>query len=86
MPLELKWDAVTTDVAGNPIPAPKYKVYRKTSLDDFKAIATTANTRWTWLVPSLGRASYYVTAFNENGESGPSNTISVVVERVPRQE
>lgn len=87
LPLELTWDAVTTDVNGDPLPSPpSYRIYRKTSLDNFKPIATTKNRRWTWLVPSLGRAEYYVTAFNENGESDPSNTIAVVVERVPRQE
>jgi len=87
LPLEIIWNAVTTDESGATLLAPpSYRVYRKTTLEDFKPIATTKNRRWTWLVPSLGRAEYYVTAFNENGESRPSNTIAVVVERVPRQE
>jgi hypothetical protein len=87
LPLEITWDAVTTDTNGDLLSAPPtYRVYRKTSLDDFKPIATTKNRRWTWLVPSIGRAEYYVTAFNENGESGPSNVIAVIVDRVPRQE
>lgn len=87
LPLEITWDAVTTDTDGGTLATPpSYRVYRKTSIDNFKAIATTKNRRWTWLVPSIGRAEYYVTAFNENGESAPSNTIAVIVDRVPRQE
>lgn len=87
LPLEIQWDAVTTDESGATLAdPPSYRVYRKTTLEDFKPIATTKNRRWTWLVPSLGRAEYYVTAFNENGESLPSNIIAVIVERVPRQE
>ena len=87
LPLELTWDAVTTDTNGDTLAAPpSYRVYRKTAIDTFKPIATTKNRRWTWLVPSIGRAEYYVTAFNDNGESIPSNTIAVIVDRVPRQE
>lgn len=85
LPLELVWEPVTTNIAGELLEAPpSYRVYRQTSLDPFKPIATTKNRRWTWLTPSIGSAQYYVTAFNETGESAPSNTITVVVDRVPR--
>ena len=87
LPLELVWEAVTTDTSGATLAAPpSYRVYRKTAIEAFKPIATTKNRRWTWLVPSIGRAEYYVTAFNDNGESEPSNKIAVIVDRVPRQE
>lgn len=87
LPLELKWDAVTQNADGTPLTLPvKYRLYRKTSLENFKPIAETANTRWTWLVPSIGRTSYYVTAFNANGESEPSNTVHVHTERWPHED
>ena len=87
LPLELTWTSVTKDINGDLLlAAPGYRIYRKTSLENFKPIGTTKNARWTWLVPSIGRASYYVTAFNEAGESDPSNTIKVVVERIAREE
>ena len=85
--LELIWDAVTLDQNGSPLlAAPKYRLYRKTSLEDFKPIAETFNHRWTWLTPSIGRATYRVTAFNNNGESGPSNELKIIVDRCPRED
>jgi hypothetical protein len=87
IPLELEWDVVTTTVGGAPLSSPiKYRLYRKTSLENFKPIAETANHRWTWLVPSLGKYSFYVTAFNEQGESAPSNTVHVYTERWPHED
>jgi hypothetical protein len=87
LPLELQWDAVTTNANGSPLSAPvKYRLYRKTTLEDFKPIAETSNRSWTWLTPSLGKTSYYVTAFNENGESEPSNVVHVNTERWPHED
>ena len=87
LPLELRWDRVTTTVEGGPLQSPvKYRLYRKTSIEDFKPIAETSNISWTWLAPSIGQTSYYVTAFNEQGESGPSNTVHVMVERWPHED
>ena len=87
LPLDLQWEAVTSTVTGEPLASPvMYRLYRKTSLEDFKPIAVTKNTRWTWLVPSIGRYSFYVTAFNNEGESGPSNTVHVHTERWPHED
>lgn len=87
VPLELVWQPVTTNTDGSPSGPISYRVYKKTSLEDFKPVWDTKNTRFTWLVPSLGRYTFRVTAINQHGaESAPSNELKVIVERVGRED
>lgn len=85
-PLELAWDAVTKTVDGSPAANVRYRVYKKTTLDDFTFIWETKNSRWTWLVPSIGHYEFMVLAVNDDGEGEPSDPIKVFVERIPRKE
>lgn len=92
-PLELSWDRVTEYVDGSIIPTDGsttlvYRIYKKPLNGDFSFVFETKNNIWTWLVPSLGRYKFYITAVikETNIESEPSNIIAVVVERIGRQE
>jgi len=64
----LTWDAATR--------ATSYNIYRNGTLID-----STTNTNYTDTNAPEGTDTYYVTGVNSNGESGPSNVISVVVDR-----
>lgn len=77
-PLNFVWDKVTTDTLGNVIPEPKYRFYRKLSTSDRWKIMGEREGNWfTIYFPPAGHYVYRVTAFNETGESGPSNEVRV---------
>lgn len=88
VPLDLTWDAVTQNTDGSPVAGPvQYKIYKKPQLGEWAAVWTTKNVVWTWLVPSLGRYTFRVTAVDANGtESEPSNELKVIVERIGRED
>jgi streptogramin lyase len=67
----LSWDSVPG--------ADSYNIYRNGSLID--TITTSSTTFYTDYLAPEGNNSYYVTAVNTAGESGPSNTVSVLVDR-----
>lgn len=85
-PLELIWDKVTTLEDGSPAVNVRYRIYKKTTLEDFKFVFETSNSRWTWLVPSLGHYVFRVRATSAAGEGEASNELKIFIERIPRTE
>lgn len=86
-PLEFAWDKVTLNTDGSPAGTLQYKVYKKPQIGAWSHVFTTSVNRYTWLVPSLGRYTFRVTAINEAGlESDPSNEVKVFVDRVGKEE
>lgn len=65
----LAWDA-------SPTAGVQYHIYQSVGTNPFSLVLTTASTSATVTFTTSTR--YYVTAFNTNGESGPSNTLTVV--------
>lgn len=87
--LVLNWDKVTTNVLGEVIPEPQYRVYRKlTTGENWKLVGTREGASYTWYypTPAYGRYTYRVTAFDENGESLPSNEVRVYIDTKPKEE
>jgi fibronectin type 3 domain-containing protein len=69
----LKWGPSTT-------PGVTYMVYRQVGGGTFTRFAPTAATNYVDSAVASGvRYSYYVTALDADGESTPTNTISLVV-------
>ena len=60
--------------------ADSYNIYR-----DGSAIGFSSTTTFTDSSAPQGTHTYYVTAVNAGGESGPSNSISVLIDRTPPQ-
>ncbi len=60
-----------------------YKVYHSYQNGAYEVLANPTLTTYTHVNPSLGLHKYYVTALYDGGESGPSNTVQVVLTEVP---
>lgn len=74
--VNLAWDASPTTA-----PAVSYRVYASAGTAPFALVLTTASTSATLTFSVSTR--YYITAFNTNGESGPSNTLTVTPPATP---
>lgn len=89
-PMKLVWDPVTTDTNGQPLAAPpKYRLYRKLSTSDrWKVVAEREGAWYTWYLPQPAYVTYTyrVTAFNEAGESAPSNELTIWIDTKPTEE
>jgi len=82
--LNLVWDKVTTDTAGEPITGVKYKLYRSANGGSFKVVATREGNSYAWYFPILGHYVFRVTAINSAGESIPSNNLRIWIEPIPK--
>lgn len=74
--VNLAWDASPTAT-----PVVTYRVYSSAGTAPFALVLTTASTSATLTFSVSTR--YYITAFNTNGESGPSNTLTVTPPATP---
>lgn len=84
--LNLVWDKVTTNVAGEPITGVKYKLYRSANGGSFKVVAIREGNTYAWYFPVLGHYVFRVTAINAAGESIPSNNLRIWIEPIPKLE
>lgn len=74
--VNLAWDPSPTTT-----PAVTYRVYSSAGTAPFALVLTTASTSATLTFSVSTR--YYITAFNTNGESGPSNTLTITPPATP---
>lgn len=76
----LSWQAVTTDVNGNPVDPPDYKIYYGQSPGVYTTpVPVGLATSWTLTGFSYGTIYFSVTAYNQWGESTYSNEVSKTV-------
>lgn len=88
-PMRLEWDGVTQMTDGTPAKDIKYRLYRRNkvpaSAQWFK-VTETYNTYYTAQILQFGSFVYRVTAFNQIGESAPSNELPIRVELYAKEE
>lgn len=88
-PMRLEWDATTTMTDGSPATSIKYRLYRRNAVPStakwFKVVET-FNTYYTAQVLQYGKFIYRVTAFNDKGESVPSNELPIAIELCARED
>ena len=80
--VEVSWDAVTTDIEGNPENIAGYYLYAwRTGHEDSIGIVTTTNTMFNWNLDFPGQEIFFsVRAFDVAGNiSDFSDTVSVII-------